>query len=209
MAAGVRRLVPLPRNARPVDHHRRDQARHVPAAADGPPAVRRRGLREDRVGDAGDVQGGRRRLPGGGAGAHHAAVRAAPAHVHRADGGVSLRDCRPVAFRHAAAAGRHHPPLGGRLAGHRHRHAPLGAARRSLPQPRAGDYRRGAAVRRGGEGAAEGAAADRRRADDDGHAHPADPAHGPAGPARHLEPGDAAGRPPGRGDRAWPGSSRN
>ena len=73
---------------------------------------------------------------------------------------------------------RHPPPAGGRLVGHRHRHAPSGAARRAVPQPRAGDHRRGAAVRRGGEGAAEGPAADRRRADHDGHAHPAHAAHG-------------------------------
>ncbi len=95
---------PYHETRRPVDHHRRDQARHVPAAADGPAAVRRRGLRQDRAGDAGGVQGGRRRLPGGGAGAHHGAGRAAPADVHRADGRVSLRDRRPVAVRHAAAA---------------------------------------------------------------------------------------------------------
>ena len=60
------------------------------------------------------------------------------------------------------------------------------------------DHRRGAAVRRGGQGAAEGPAADRRRADDDRHAHPADAAHVAAGAARHLQPGNAA-RP-----TAWP-----
>ena len=51
-----------------------DQARHVPGPADGPAAVRRRGLRQDGAGDAGGVQGGRCRLPGGGAGADHPAV---------------------------------------------------------------------------------------------------------------------------------------
>ena len=50
-----------------------------PAAAHGPAAVRRRGLRQDRGGHAGGVQGDRRRLPGGGARAHHGAGRAAPA----------------------------------------------------------------------------------------------------------------------------------
>ncbi len=63
-----------------------------PAAADGPAAVRRRRLRQDRGGDAGGVQGGRRRLPGGRAGADHRPGRAAPAHVHRADGRVPVRD---------------------------------------------------------------------------------------------------------------------
>ena len=175
-----------------------DQARHVPAAADGPAAVRRRGLRQDRSGDAGGVQGGRRRLPGGRAGADHGAGRAAPPHVHRADGRVPVRDRRALAVRHARAAERDHRAAGGRLDRHRHRHAPAGPARRAVPQPGPGDHRRGAAVRRRGEGAAEGPAADRRRADDDGHAHPAHAAHGPAGPARHLEPGNAARRPPGR-----------
>ena len=47
------------------------------------------------------VQGGGRRLPGGGAGADHGAGRAAPADLYRADGGVSLRDRRPVAVLHA------------------------------------------------------------------------------------------------------------
>ena len=51
--------------------------RDMGLAADGPAAVRRRGLRQDGTGDAGGVQGGRRRLSGGRPGAHHAAVRAA------------------------------------------------------------------------------------------------------------------------------------
>ena len=46
-----------------------------------------------------------------------------------------------------------------------------------------------------------------RRADDDGHAHPADAAHGAAGPARHLEPGDAARGPAGRRDPRRRGST--
>ena len=41
---------------------------------------------------------------------------------------------------------------------------------------------------------------DGRRADADGHADSADAAHVAAGRARHLEPGDAAGRPPGGRD---------
>ena len=78
-----------------------DQARHAAAAADGPAALRRRGLRQDRSGDAGGVQGGRRRLPGGGAGADHDPGRAASAHVSRPHGRVSLHDRRPVAVQHA------------------------------------------------------------------------------------------------------------
>jgi len=47
MATGVRRLVLVPGDRRPVDHHRRRQARHAPAAADGPAVVRRRRFWED------------------------------------------------------------------------------------------------------------------------------------------------------------------
>ena len=53
-------------------------------------------------------------------------------------------------------AGADHRAAGRRLDRHRHRHAPAGAAGRAVPQPGAGDHRRGAAVRRRGEGAAEG-----------------------------------------------------
>ena len=89
LAARVRRLVSLHRNARPVDVDRGHQGRHGAAAADGPAAVRRRRLRQDRTGDAGGVQGGRQRLPGGGARADDDPGRAAPAHVYRAHGRVS------------------------------------------------------------------------------------------------------------------------
>ena len=65
MAARVRRLVSLPGDRRPVGRHGRDPRRHGQIAAHGPPPLRRRRLREDGSGDAGGVQGGRRRLPGG------------------------------------------------------------------------------------------------------------------------------------------------
>ena len=76
----------------------------------------------------------------------------------------------------------------------------LASARREVPQPGPADHRRRAAVRRRGEGAAQSAAGNGRRADDDRHADPADAAHVAVGPARHLEPGNAAGRPPGGRD---------
>ena len=59
-------------------------------------------------------------------------------------------------------------------------------ARRAVPEPGAGDHRRGAAVRRRSQGAAQAPAPDGRRADDDGHADPAHAAHVAAGRARHL-----------------------
>ena len=76
---------------------------------------------------------------------------------------------------------------------HRDRHASAGVAGRAVLQPGPGDHRRRAAVRRRGQGAAEGAPRDRRRADADGHADPAHAAHVAGRRARHLEPGDAAG----------------
>ncbi len=182
-----------------IDAIKRDMQ---PAAADGPAAVRRRGLRQDRAGDAGGVQGGRRRLPGGRARADHGAGRAAPPHVH-ASGWPSFPFEIAALSRFCHARRQQREIIerpGRRLDRHRHRHAPPGAARRAVPQPGPGDHRRGAAVRRRGEGAAQGAAADGRRADDDRHADSAHAAHVAVGPARHLEPGNAAGGPPGRRD---------
>ena len=57
----------------PADRDPGDQARHGEPAADGPAAVRRRGFRQDRSGDARGVQGARRRQAGGGAGAYNGA----------------------------------------------------------------------------------------------------------------------------------------
>ena len=53
----------------------------------------------------------------------------------------------------------------------------------AFPRPRAADRRRGAALRRQAQGAAEGAEGRRPRADPLGHAHPA---HAPAGPYRRA-----------------------
>ena len=200
MAAPVRRLVSLSGDRRPVGGDGGDPRRHGPIAAHGPAPLRRRRLREDGSGDAGGVQGGRRRLPGGRARADDDPLRAAPPHVHRAAGGISFRDRVALAVLDPRRAGPDHPAPRRGLDRRRHRHASAGPAGRAVPQSRAGDHRRGAAVRRRGEGAAEGVPPHRRRADDDGDADPADAAHEPDGPARHLEPGNAAGGPAGRGN---------
>jgi transcription-repair coupling factor (superfamily II helicase) len=97
-------------------------------------------------------------------------------------------------FGTAARAARDRPPLAAGqidivIGTHRWRR------RTCVPQPGAGDHRRGAAVRRRGQGAAEGAALDGRRADAVGHADPAHAAHVAGRRARHLEPGDAARGP--------------
>ena len=79
-----------------------------------------------------------------------------------------------------------------------HRHAPAAVARGQVRPARAGDHRRGAAVRRRAQGVPQAAAHRGRRADHVGHA---DPAH--AGDGHHRHPGDvhhpdpARGAPPG------------
>ena len=65
LAAGVRGRVRVRADAGPADGDRRHQARHGVADADGPAAVRRRRLRQDRGGDARRVQGGDGRQAGG------------------------------------------------------------------------------------------------------------------------------------------------
>ena len=64
LAGGVRGRVSLRADARSGHRDRRHQARHGVADADGPPAVRRRRLRQDRGGDARGVQGGDGRQAG-------------------------------------------------------------------------------------------------------------------------------------------------
>ena len=66
LAAGVRGRVRVRADARSDDRHRRHQARHGIADADGPAALRRRRLRQDRGRDARRVQGGHGRQAGRG-----------------------------------------------------------------------------------------------------------------------------------------------
>ena len=92
--------------------------------------------------------------------------------------------------------------------GRHHRHAPVGPSPDvRFHKPRPGNPRRGAAVRRRGEGAAQGVSPHRRRADDDGHSHPAHAALGPDGHPRHIESRNARRRTDWRSRRAWRGST--
>ena len=68
------------------------------AAADGPPALRRRRLRQDRGRDARRLQGRRQRLPGGGAVADDHPRRPAPGDLQPSLGGVSGQDRHGVAL---------------------------------------------------------------------------------------------------------------
>ena len=65
LAGGVRGRLRVRPHARPADGRRRHQARHGVVHADGPPAVRRRRLRQDRGGHARRLQGGDGRQAGG------------------------------------------------------------------------------------------------------------------------------------------------
>ena len=83
-AARARGLVHLRGHARPGEGHRRREARHGSRHSDGPAHLRRRGLRQDRGGHPGGVQGRGRWSPGGRAGAdHHSRCPALP-HLPRA-----------------------------------------------------------------------------------------------------------------------------
>ena len=86
--AAVRGVVRVRRDRRPARRDRGDQAGPREHAADGPPALRRRRLRQDRGRHARRVQGGRLGLSGGGARAHHHPRRPAPRDLPPAHAGV-------------------------------------------------------------------------------------------------------------------------
>ena len=76
------RALPLPRDARPARGDRGRARRHGGGAPDGPPDLRRRGLRQDRGRAARRVQGRRGRQAGDVPRAHHRARPAALRHLH-------------------------------------------------------------------------------------------------------------------------------
>ena len=179
-----------------IEAVKRDMAQ---TPADGPPDLRRRRLRQDRGRHPRRVQGGRRRQAGRRARADDDPGRAAPPQLLRADGRVPLhhRGRQPVPAQ-LRDQGR---PEADRRRRRRHpdRHPPDRPEGRHIQGPGPGHHRRGAAVRRRGQGVAQVAPRDGGRPDPLGHADPPDPAHEPAGHPRHLQPGDPAPRP--QGDR--------
>ena len=84
VAARARARLPLSRDGRPARGDRGGQGRHGGGAADGPPDLRRRRLRQDRGRAARRLQGGRRRQAGDDAGADDDPRPAAPRHLPRA-----------------------------------------------------------------------------------------------------------------------------
>ena len=97
LAARVRARVPLPRDRRPARGDRADQGRHGVGAADGPPDLRRRRLRQDRGRAASRVQGRGRGPADDGAGAHDDPGPAALRHVLRAAARLPVPDRAAVA----------------------------------------------------------------------------------------------------------------
>ena len=92
VAARVRGPLPVPGDARPARGDRGRARRHGGGAADGPPDLRRRGLRQDRGGAAGRVQGGRGRQAGDVPRADHRAGPAALRHLRRAPARLPVHD---------------------------------------------------------------------------------------------------------------------
>ena len=193
VAARARGRLPLRRDARPAREHRRGQGRHGEVGPHGPADLRRRRLRQDRDRPARGVQGRHGRQAGRGPRAHHPAGPAAPVDVLRAVRRLPGR--RPGAV--AVLQRRRGPqrPRGRRRRQRRrrHRHPPPARQGHAVQGPRPRRHRRGAALRRRAQGAAEEAAHQRRRARDVRDAHPAHPGDG-----RHRHPRDVdAGHPAG------------
>ena len=95
---GLRRRLPLRGDARPGGRHRCGDRRPGRRQADGPAGVRRRRLRQDRGGAARGLRRGGRRQAGRGAGAHHAARRAALPDLLRPLRRLAGEDRRAVAL---------------------------------------------------------------------------------------------------------------
>ena len=93
------------------------------------------------------------------------------------------------------------PQAGGRgLGGRPHRHPPPALEGRALPRPRPPDRRRGAALRRRGQGEAQADQELGGRPHPLRHPDPAHPADGPGGDPRHVGDRDPAQGPPGHPD---------
>ena len=145
-----------PDQLRAVD---RGQGGHGGRPADGPARRGRRGLRQDRGRAAGRVQGDPGRQAGRGPRPDDRARRAALQDVRpsasrrsRSRSGCCRGPCRPRE-QEATLAG-----LAAGSRGHRRRDAPAALEGRPLPGPRPPRRRRGAALRRGRQGAPQAAA---------------------------------------------------
>ena len=173
------------------------EAGHGAPAADGPPRVRRRRLRQDRSRDARRVQGGRRTATGRRArpddGPRPAALRRPSASASPPSRCASRcsRGSAPPKEQKAMLAGLQNGAVDIVIGTHR-----LLSKDVVVQGPRAPGRRRGAPVRRHAQGAAQAAPQGGRRAHADRDADPAHAPHGARRPPRHVRHRDAARRSP-------------
>ena len=188
------RPIPLPRDGRPAAGDRRRQGRH------GAPRPMDRlvcgdvGFGKTEVAMRARLQGRGRRQAGADARADDDPRPAALAHVPRALPRLAGRVEMVSRFRTPAEVKRVLADFRDGQGRRPDRHAPRALARRRPEGSRPRHRRRGAALRRGAEGAAAPAAARGRRARAERDADPAHAAHVARGPARHLRDRDAARR---------------
>ncbi len=192
MAARTGGRLRLHRDPGPAHRHRRGQGRHGKAGPHGPPDHRRCRLRQDRDRGAGRLQGRPRRQTGRGAGAHHAAGRPASADVRRANVRIPGDHQGSVAVHRRRRVPRRDRRPGRRVGGHCDRHAPAVADRGAVETAGPGGGRRGAAVRRRAQGAHQGPAHPRGRADHVRHTDPAYLGNGDLRYPRDVNHPDAA-----------------
>ncbi len=143
--AGV--VVPLRRDHRPAPGHRGREGGHGAAPAHGPAGLRRRGLRQDRGGHPGRVQGRPGRLPGRRAGAHHPAGQPARPDLRRPVRPLPHqgRAAQPVPDQRPGQGGPGRP--GRRLGGRGGRDPPAAGRGRHLQEAGPAGGGRGAALR--------------------------------------------------------------
>ena len=156
----VLRPLPLRGDRRPADRDRRDARRSRRRPADGPADLRRRRLRQDRGGAARRLRRGDERQAGGGGRADHAARAPALQDLHRALprlAGADRQASRLVAAAGARQTSRRASPTA-RSTSSIGTHALLGKAIKFKDLGLV-DRRRGAALRRQAQGAAEGSCA--------------------------------------------------
>ena len=197
MAEGAGGRVPVPGDRRPADHHRRGQGRYGEADPDGPPHLRRRGLRQNRDRRARRLQGRAGFQAGGRTRADHAARPAALRDLLGALRGLPRHRQGDEPLPDHQGDQRHDQGASGRHRGRGHRHAQTAQPQDPVQGPGAGHHRRGATLRRRTQGDAQGAAHQRGRALPVRHA---DPAHAGDGGDRH--PRDVHARHPAGGPPA-------
>ena len=195
---GIRRALPLSRDRGPAEGDRRHARRHGVGPADGPAHLRRCRLRQDRGGAARRLR--RRDVGHAGRGGGADDLAGAPAFPHLQRALRRLAGARRAALAPGQRARRGRDQEGRRRGPHRYRRRHACAARQdriTLPASGPARRRRGAAFRRGAEGAAEAAEGQCPCADADRDADPAHAAAGACRRARDERHRHAAGRPPG------------